>query len=80
MKNMKLKEFVDKKANKNNPMGDLCGDILRADKRKGYDWSKSDEEVLSAIEFDVSMGSGGVEVKSAFKSFKKAYEKQNEVK
>ena len=73
---MNLKEFIDKNANKSNQIGDLCGDILRVDKKKGYDWSKNDKEVLSAIEFDVSIGPGGQAVMSAFKSFKKAYEKQ----
>ena len=76
---MKLKEFIDKRANKDNPVGDLCEDILRVDRGKGYDWSKSDKEVLSAIEFDVSMGPGGQQVMNAFKSFKKAYEKQSDV-
>lgn len=73
---MNLKEFIDKRANKSNPIGDLCGDILRVDKKKGYDWSRNDKEVLSAIEFGVAMGPGGQTVMSAFKSFKKAFEKQ----
>lgn len=76
---MNLKELLIK-ANKANPVGDLCGNILRVDERKGYDWFKSDKEVLSAIEFDVPIGSGGQPVMAAFKTFKKAYEKQRDAK
>ncbi len=75
---MNLKEFIDKKSKNDNPVGDLCGDILRVNRRKEYDWSKSDDEILSSIKFDVSMGPGGQSVMSAFESFKKAFEKQKE--
>ena len=64
---MNLKDFIVKKAKGDNPIGDLCGDILRVDKKGKYDWAKSDTEVLSAIEFDISMGSGGQPVAAAFK-------------